>query len=241
MTIDAFAHLLSCKGNQIGDWIQDLSWFLCWFVSDFLDRRIPLPYRKFEGKFACKFFFRFSCWSSLRGWWPRSSGVHRLFRGQKITLTCFIFNSETKCDIKMLLLLLTVYLFYYFHSLKITKVSKFPSVTDCLCVVADGSVNEDVVITKPFGNGRMTCREIRRNSAGCLRFREECQKCKEIQHIGEMKCLNFYFASRRIVWVINVCMIMEMRGMTKWALLRQKIYFVKNKISITTLINKQVM
>lgn len=47
----------------------------------------------------------------------------------------------------------------------------------------DGSVNEDVVITKPYGNGRMTCREIRRNSAGCLRFREECQKCKEIQHI----------------------------------------------------------
>ncbi|XP_033505326.1 clusterin isoform X2 [Epinephelus lanceolatus] len=48
---------------------------------------------------------------------------------------------------------------------------------------ADGSVNEDVVITKPFGNGRMTCREIRRNSAGCLKFRDECQKCKDIQHI----------------------------------------------------------
>lgn len=47
----------------------------------------------------------------------------------------------------------------------------------------DGSVNEDVVITKPFGNGRMTCREIRRNSAGCIKFREECQKCKDIQHI----------------------------------------------------------
>ncbi|XP_028253835.1 clusterin isoform X2 [Parambassis ranga] len=47
----------------------------------------------------------------------------------------------------------------------------------------EGSENEDVVITKPFGNGRMTCREIRRNSAGCLRFREECEKCKEIQHI----------------------------------------------------------
>ncbi|XP_051816882.1 clusterin isoform X2 [Acanthochromis polyacanthus] len=47
----------------------------------------------------------------------------------------------------------------------------------------DGSVNEDVVITKPFGNGRMTCREIRRNSAGCFKFREECEKCKEIQHI----------------------------------------------------------
>lgn len=47
----------------------------------------------------------------------------------------------------------------------------------------DGSVNEDVVITKPFGNGKMTCREIRRNSAGCLKFREECAKCKEIQHI----------------------------------------------------------
>lgn len=47
----------------------------------------------------------------------------------------------------------------------------------------DGGMNEDVVITKPFGNGRMTCREIRRNSAGCLKFREECQKCKDIQHI----------------------------------------------------------
>lgn len=52
-------------------------------------------------------------------------------------------------------------------------------------VFAEGSVNEDVVITRPFGNGQMTCREIRRNSAGCLRFRDECQKCKEIQHIGE--------------------------------------------------------
>ncbi|XP_058468626.1 clusterin [Solea solea] len=47
----------------------------------------------------------------------------------------------------------------------------------------DSNVNEDVVITKPFGNGRMTCREIRRNSAGCLKFRDECQKCKDIQHI----------------------------------------------------------
>ncbi|XP_034556140.1 clusterin [Notolabrus celidotus] len=47
----------------------------------------------------------------------------------------------------------------------------------------DGDVNEDVVITKPFGNGQMTCREIRRNSAGCIKFRDECQKCKEIQHI----------------------------------------------------------
>lgn len=49
----------------------------------------------------------------------------------------------------------------------------------------DGSVNEDVVITKPFGNGKMTCREIRRNSVGCLKFRNECQKCKDIQHVGE--------------------------------------------------------
>lgn len=48
-------------------------------------------------------------------------------------------------------------------------------------------MNEDVVITKPFGNGRMTCREIRRNSAGCIKFRDECQKCKDIQHIGESK------------------------------------------------------
>ncbi|XP_029281657.1 clusterin [Cottoperca gobio] len=47
----------------------------------------------------------------------------------------------------------------------------------------DGSVNEDVVITKPFGTGKMTCREIRRNSAGCLKFRDECQKCKDIQQV----------------------------------------------------------
>ncbi|XP_028808797.1 clusterin [Denticeps clupeoides] len=47
----------------------------------------------------------------------------------------------------------------------------------------DGNMNEDVVITKPFGNDRMTCREIRRNTAGCIKLREECEKCKEIQHI----------------------------------------------------------
>ncbi|CAL8314563.1 unnamed protein product [Lota lota] len=47
----------------------------------------------------------------------------------------------------------------------------------------DGSVNEDVVITKPFGNGQMTCREIRRNSAGCIKLREECQKCKDIKNL----------------------------------------------------------
>ncbi|KAI1897528.1 hypothetical protein AGOR_G00084200 [Albula goreensis] len=47
----------------------------------------------------------------------------------------------------------------------------------------DGNVNEDVVITRPFGNTRMTCREIRRNSAGCINLREECEKCKEIQSV----------------------------------------------------------
>uniref|UniRef100_A0A1A7WMQ9 Clusterin n=1 Tax=Iconisemion striatum TaxID=60296 RepID=A0A1A7WMQ9_9TELE len=48
---------------------------------------------------------------------------------------------------------------------------------------ADGRVNEDVIITRPFGSGKMTCREIRRNSAGCIKFRDECEKCKEIQHL----------------------------------------------------------
>lgn len=48
----------------------------------------------------------------------------------------------------------------------------------------DGSVNEDIVITRPLGNGgQMTCREIRRNSAGCIKLREECEKCREIQNI----------------------------------------------------------
>ncbi|NXL93016.1 CLUS protein, partial [Alectura lathami] len=31
-----------------------------------------------------------------------------------------------------------------------------------------------------FSNERMVCREIRRNSAGCLRMRDECEKCREI-------------------------------------------------------------
>ncbi|KAL0967435.1 hypothetical protein UPYG_G00252190 [Umbra pygmaea] len=44
----------------------------------------------------------------------------------------------------------------------------------------DGSVNEDVVVTKPSG---MTCREIRRNSAGCIKLRGECEKCVAIQDI----------------------------------------------------------
>ncbi|NXG59831.1 CLUS protein, partial [Hemiprocne comata] len=30
------------------------------------------------------------------------------------------------------------------------------------------------------GDDRMVCREIRRNSAGCLRLRDECEKCREI-------------------------------------------------------------
>ncbi|XP_031693036.1 clusterin-like isoform X2 [Oncorhynchus kisutch] len=45
---------------------------------------------------------------------------------------------------------------------------------------AEGSVNEDVVVTKPSG---MTCREIRRNSAGCIKLRGECEKCVAIQDI----------------------------------------------------------
>ncbi|XP_041716529.2 clusterin [Coregonus clupeaformis] len=44
----------------------------------------------------------------------------------------------------------------------------------------EGSVNEDVVVTKPSG---MTCREIRRNSAGCIKLRGECEKCVAIQDI----------------------------------------------------------
>ncbi|XP_009465724.1 PREDICTED: clusterin [Nipponia nippon] len=31
-----------------------------------------------------------------------------------------------------------------------------------------------------FSDERMVCREIRRNSAGCLRMRDECEKCREI-------------------------------------------------------------
>lgn len=46
----------------------------------------------------------------------------------------------------------------------------------------EGSVNEDVVVTKPSG---MTCREIRRNSAGCIKLRGECEKCVAIQDIGK--------------------------------------------------------
>uniref|UniRef100_A0A8C3NHC3 Clusterin n=1 Tax=Geospiza parvula TaxID=87175 RepID=A0A8C3NHC3_GEOPR len=34
--------------------------------------------------------------------------------------------------------------------------------------------------SRNFSNDRMVCREIRRNSAGCLRMRDECDQCREI-------------------------------------------------------------
>ncbi|NWI93072.1 CLUS protein, partial [Pitta sordida] len=34
--------------------------------------------------------------------------------------------------------------------------------------------------SRNFSNDRMVCREIRRNSAGCLRMKDECEKCREI-------------------------------------------------------------
>ncbi|KAM6324279.1 LOW QUALITY PROTEIN: clusterin [Aegotheles albertisi] len=34
--------------------------------------------------------------------------------------------------------------------------------------------------SRNFSDDRMVCREIRRNSAGCLRMRDECEKCREI-------------------------------------------------------------
>lgn len=62
----------------------------------------------------------------------------------------------------------------------------------------DGNTNEDVIETRPFGNDKMTCREIRRNSAGCIKLKEECEKCKEIQHIGKCNVrLNTNFAEHQ--------------------------------------------
>ncbi|XP_065689927.1 clusterin [Patagioenas fasciata] len=34
--------------------------------------------------------------------------------------------------------------------------------------------------SRNFSDDRMVCREIRRNSAGCLRMRDECEKCRDI-------------------------------------------------------------
>ncbi|XP_077032541.1 clusterin isoform X5 [Agelaius phoeniceus] len=34
--------------------------------------------------------------------------------------------------------------------------------------------------SRNFSNDRMVCREIRRNSAGCLRMKDECEQCREI-------------------------------------------------------------
>lgn len=34
--------------------------------------------------------------------------------------------------------------------------------------------------SRNFSDDRMVCREIRRNSAGCLRMRDECEQCREI-------------------------------------------------------------
>ncbi|XP_033874361.1 clusterin-like [Acipenser ruthenus] len=47
----------------------------------------------------------------------------------------------------------------------------------------DGNANEDVIVSGRNRGDRMTCREIRRNSAGCLKLKEECEKCKEILSI----------------------------------------------------------
>lgn len=38
--------------------------------------------------------------------------------------------------------------------------------------------------SRNFSTDRMVCREIRRNSAGCLRMRDECEKCREILAVG---------------------------------------------------------
>ncbi|XP_041105701.1 clusterin isoform X1 [Polyodon spathula] len=47
----------------------------------------------------------------------------------------------------------------------------------------DGKVSEDVIEYGQNRGDRMTCREIRRNSAGCLKLKEECEKCKDILSI----------------------------------------------------------
>ncbi|XP_027766403.1 clusterin-like, partial [Empidonax traillii] len=39
--------------------------------------------------------------------------------------------------------------------------------------------------SRNFSNDRMVCKEIRRNSAGCLRMRDECDKCRDILAVGE--------------------------------------------------------
>ncbi|XP_033860465.2 clusterin-like isoform X1 [Acipenser ruthenus] len=47
----------------------------------------------------------------------------------------------------------------------------------------DGKGNEDVIVSGQNRGDRRTCREIRRNSAGCLKLKEECEKCKDILSI----------------------------------------------------------
>ncbi|NXK13559.1 CLUS protein, partial [Herpetotheres cachinnans] len=42
------------------------------------------------------------------------------------------------------------------------------------------------VLAMGWVDERMVCREIRRNSAGCLRMRDECEKCREILSVGEL-------------------------------------------------------
>lgn len=47
-------------------------------------------------------------------------------------------------------------------------------------------------------NDRMVCREIRRNSAGCLRMRDECEKCREILSVGELVPMGL--GAIRLMW-----------------------------------------
>ena len=37
----------------------------------------------------------------------------------------------------------------------------------------------------PENNDRTVCKEIRHNSTGCLRMKDQCEKCQEILEVGE--------------------------------------------------------
>ena len=37
----------------------------------------------------------------------------------------------------------------------------------------------------PANNDRTVCKEIRHNSTGCLRMKDQCEKCQEILEVGE--------------------------------------------------------
>lgn len=58
-----------------------------------------------------------------------------------------------------------------------------------LCVVPQGDTPPFPCVSPENSNDRAVCKEIRHNSTGCLRMKDQCEKCREILSVGESGAL----------------------------------------------------